>query len=262
MGIKRSLGHRLQRWPALHSRAVRVYFALKPIHLKELVVGTKAREKEWATRHLRESKGDDWGNGSSDWIKGYWDSRNQPHRPFLIEAISKFDPSSVLEIGCNCGPNLYLLGKKFPDVEIRGTDINPMAVQKGNEWLAQEGISNVKLSVGKADDLREFQDKTFDIVFTDAVLIYIGPDKIKKVVQEMLRVVGRALILVELHCFEPQRKDPNGIGLYHEGLWKRDYVALLKQFVPGEQICVTKIPEDIWPATNWRELGAIVEVVM
>jgi ubiquinone/menaquinone biosynthesis C-methylase UbiE len=265
MSIKTSLGHRLERWPALHSLAERICFALKPVHLKELIVGTKAREKEWATRHLHEGerRRDDWGNGSVDWIKDYWNSQNHSHRPFLIEKISTFSPvSSILEIGCNCGPNLYLLAKKFPDAEIRGIDINPMAVQKGNEWLAQEGISNVKLSVGKADDLGEFQHKSFDIVFTDAVLIYIGPDKIKKVIQEMLHVAHRALILLEWHCLEPQRRDPNGFGVYHHGSWKRDYVALLKQFVRAEQIRVTKIPEDIWPDKNWKTLGAIVEVVL
>jgi predicted O-methyltransferase YrrM len=263
MSIKTSLGHHLERWPALYSLVVRIYFALKFIHLKELVVGTKAREEEWATRHLRRNKRDDWGNRGGDWIKSYWNSQNHSHRPFLIEKISTFSPvSSILEIGCNCGPNLYLLAKKFPDAEIRGADINPVAVQKGNEWLAREGISNVKLSVGRADDLGEFQDRAFDIVFTDAVLIYIGPDKIKKVIQEMLHVTRRALILMEWHCFEPQCRDPNGLGVYHQGSRKRDYVALLKQFVRAEQIRVTKIPADIWPDKNWKTLGAIVEVVM
>jgi SAM-dependent methyltransferase len=260
MSIKTSLGHRLERWQALHDLVVRICFALKPVHLKELIVGTKAREKEWATRHLR--KGNDWGNEEGDWIKGYWDSRNHSHRNLLVERICKFSPSSVLEIGCNCGPNLHLLAKKLPNAEIRGIDINPKAVQKGNEWLAQEGISNVKLSVGKANDLGEFQDESFDIVFTDAVLIYIGPDKIKEVIEAMIRIARRALILMEWHRFEPQYKDPNGLGVYHHGSWKRDYIALLRQFVRAEQIRVTKIPEDIWPDKNWRTLGAIVEVVM
>jgi ubiquinone/menaquinone biosynthesis C-methylase UbiE len=265
MSIKASLGHYLERWPTLHCLVVRIYFALKPVHLKELIVGTKAREKEWATRHLREGerRRDDWGEGSGDWIKGYWNSQNHSHRPFLIEKISSFSPiSSILEIGCNCGPNLYLLAKKFPDAEIRGIDINPMAVQKGNEWLAQEGISNVKLLAGKADELEQFRDKSFDVVFTDAVLIYVGPDKIKEVMKGMIRIARRALILVEWHCFEPQHKDPNGSGVYHHGSWKRDYVALLNQFVRAEQIRVTRIPEDIWPDKNWETLGAVVEVVM
>ena len=262
--MKERLKRLLKRSPAIYHFAEKSYSTLS-LNLRRVrlgLLGTKTLEKEWAARHLRESKGDDWGNGSSDWIKGYWNSVNHPHRPFLIEAISRFNPSSILEIGCNCGPNLYLLAKKLPDADIRGIDINPEAIQKGNEWFAQEGITNVKLLAGKADELEQFQDKSFDIVFTDAVLIYVGPDKIQKVVHEMLHVACRALILVEWHCFEPYHKDPNGLGIYYAGNWKRNYVALFKQFVPEEQIHVTKITNDIWPEKNWKEVGATIQVVI
>ena len=89
--VKKRVALLLRRWPTLHNFMTRIYFALNPVHLMELLVGTKAREKKWATRHLhrRERRQDDWGTGSDDWIKGYWDSKNHPHRQFLIEAISK-----------------------------------------------------------------------------------------------------------------------------------------------------------------------------
>jgi ubiquinone/menaquinone biosynthesis C-methylase UbiE len=262
--VKKRVALLLKRWPTLYRSAANTYSALKPVHLMELLVGTRAREREWATRHLRkgERERDDWDKGSNDWIKGYWDSQNHPHRTFLIETIFKFNPSSILEIGCNCGPNLCLLARKFPDAVIIGIDINPIAVQKGNEWLSQEGFSNVKLLEGKADELRQFQDKSFDVVFTDAVLIYIGPDKIKNVMKEMIRITRKALILMEWHSFEPEKNDPYGLGVYHYGNRKRDYVALLKQFVSGEQIHITKITEDIWSDKNWKEVGAVIEVIM
>ncbi len=239
---------------------------MKPVHLMELKIGAKAWEKEWATRHLR--KGNDWNDTrhlseDDEWVMGYWNSQSHSHRPFLIEKISAFYPfSSILEIGCNCGPNLYLIARRFPDIEIRGIDINPRVIQKGSELFASEGISNVKLSVGKADELEQFQDKSFDILFTDAVLIYIGPDKIKKVIQEMLRITRRALILVEWHCFEPDRKGSPGLGVYYVGCWKRDYMALLRQFVPDGHISITKITGDIWAGEMWEETGAVIEVVM
>ena len=264
MELRKRLAHFLKRWPALYRFVEAVYFALKPVHLMELVVGTKAREKEWATRHR--SKVDDWNNRqhtseNDEWVIGYWDSRNHSHRPFLIQKISAFYPfCSILEIGCNCGPNLYLMAKRFPDLQLIGIDINLRAIERGSELFASESISNVKLSVGKADELEQFQDKSFDIVFTDAVLIYVGPDKIRKVIQEMLRVARRALILVERHCFKPG--DPLGRGVYRAGCWERNYVALLKQFVPEERISVTKINSDIWPDERWQQTGAIIEVVM
>ena len=263
--MKEQLKHLLEKMPALYRFITKgyTYSVLKFRYLKYLLSGTKAIEREWASRHLcKDKKRDDWGKGSNDWIKGYQDSQNHPHRTFLVETISKFNPSSILEIGCNCGPNLCLLAKKFPDAEIRGIDINPMAVQEGNEWLAQEGISSVKLLEGKADELGQFQDKSFDVVFTDAVLIYIGPDKIKDAMTEMIRITRKALILMEWHSFEPELKDPKGLGIYYQGSWKRDYVALLRNFIRAEQIRVTKITEDIWPDMNWKEVGAVIEVVV
>lgn len=154
-------------------------------------------DEEWATRHLDDGE---------DWIEGYWKSRDHPHRAFLLDKICEFSPiHSVLEIGCASGPNLYNIAKKFPDAEIRGIDVNPMAVQKGNEWFRQEGLSNVKLEVGKAQDLKRFPDKSFDVAFTDAVLIYVPPEEIRQVAREMLRI-GRVLVLNEWHIFTNGRR--------------------------------------------------------
>lgn len=264
MGVKQSLAERLKRWPLLFRLVEKVYFALKPVRIMEIVLGTGAREREWARRHLR--KGSNWSgrqqSGENDeWVMGYWDSRDHSHRPFLIEKIVAFAPlSRILEIGANCGPNLYLLAKKFPGVEMVGIDINPRAVEKGNELLAADAISNVKLLVAKADELGQFQDKSFDIVFTDAVLIYIGPDKIKMVVQDMLRVARRALIMVERQSLEFSRKDPYGLGVSHNDLWVRDYAALFKQFVPEKRITITRVTGDIWPDAGWQANGVFIEV--
>ena len=90
----------------------------------------------------------------------------------------------------------------------------------------------------------------------------IGPDKIKQVIEQMVRVTRQALILMERHCSQPQSKDPSGLGVYRYLSWERDYVALFKQFFPEEQIKVTNIPENVWPdGGRWQEVGAVIEVV-
>ena len=127
--------------------------------------------------------------------------------------------------------------------------------------MIKDGISNVKLICGKADELHQFRNKSFDIVFTDALLMCIGPDKIKKVISEMLRIARRALILVEWYC-ENHNMDPYGQGIYHFGNWKRNYVSLLKQFISKERIRLTKIPNKLWPVKNWQELGYLIEVII
>jgi len=256
--MKNRLKSFLKRWPKSYNFLRRGYSTLSTtLYMLEMrLLGTRLEERRWATRHLR--KGNDWGNEKNDWIKAYWDSRNHSHRSFLIARISKFSPSSILEIGSNCGPNLYILARKFPNAEMKGIDINSMAVQKGNEWFTQEKISNVKLFVGKADDLRQFPDKSFDVVFTDAVLIYIGPDKIKNAVKEMLRVTRKALVFLEWHGFN---SISNPLGVY-AGHWVREYTTLLKEFVPLGKIEVVKLPKDLWPDQNWQRWGAVIEVLM
>jgi len=262
--MKERLKHLLKKSPRLYSLVVKVYLytALKSRYLEERLLGTRITEKEWATRHLR--RGNDWNDtkhpGDDDeWVKSYWDSRDHSHRQFLLEHITKFSPvSSVLEIGCNCGPNLYLLARKFPDSQIVGIDINPEAVRKGNEWFAQEGIKNIRLLVGKADELGQFKDRSFDVVFTDAVLIYVGPDKIKEVVKGMLRITRRALIFFEWHSFGCA-SNPRGVYVGH---WMRDYVALLREFVAEESIHTIKMPEELWADKYWQKYGAIIEVTV
>lgn len=237
--------------------------------------------EEWAARHLHEEV----------WIENYWKSRNDPHRLFLLEKISKYSPiNSVLEIGCASGPNLYNIAKRFPDAEIRGIDINPAAVKKGNVWFRQEGIRNVKLEVGKAQGLKRFADKSFDIVLTDAVLIYISPNEVRKVVKEMLRI-GHILILNEWHIFnnllalfwsaycilKPKSRKVAPVqslkNLYYSlgresaslgrfaGHWIRNYGILFSEFVSEEKIFITKLPKKMWNDKGWQRWGAIVEVV-
>jgi ubiquinone/menaquinone biosynthesis C-methylase UbiE len=223
-------------------------------------------DKEWATRHVYDE----------NWIESYWKSRDHPHRTFLAEKIGKFSPiRSILEIGCASGPNLYNIARKFPDADLRGIDINPMAVKKGNEWFRQEGISNVKLEVGRVQELAQFADKIFDVVFTDAVLIYISPSEIEEVVKEVLRI-GRAVVLCEWQLFNMWSalllngyyclrlkseafKFKSASHGFFVGHWVRDYRILFKEFVPKENIRITKLPKEMWDDKGWQTWGAIIE---
>jgi precorrin-6B methylase 2 len=239
--------------------------------------------KEWADRHLREGE---------EWIESYWQSRDHPHRSFLIERISQFSPiHSILEIGCASGPNLYRVAKNFPEAEVKGIDVSSIAVQKGNEWFKREGILNVRLELGKAQELERFRDKSFDVVFTDAVLIYIPPDEIRQVAKEMLRI-SRVVVLNEWHLFNKWRaflvneycyfklklggrllskqktRDsdcyliPRSSSLgYFVGHWIRDYGALFKEFVPREKIRIIRPPKELWGDKNWQRWSAVIEVI-
>jgi len=199
---------------------------------------TEVDEKYW-----RERSGDDtntdW-NEQGNWIEGYWKSQNHSHRKELMEVISEL-PSfeSVLEVGSNCGPNLQLIRRSFPEVATAGLDINAAAILEGVRKLEDS-----LFVVGKADAL-PFKDKTFDIVLTDAVLIYIPPDKITNVIGELGRVARKALVLVEWHSDRA-----NDLGEF-DAHWTRNYKKLF------DDVALHKIKS--WPDCMWQKYGYIIQ---
>ena len=156
------------------------------------IFGTKIDELYWKFRHIFDKK----------WAESYIskESINHPHRKFLIDIISNYFPfESVLEIGCASGPNLYLLAKKFPKTKFYGIDISEKAIETGRDYFKKERIENVFLESGRAEDLKKFPDKSINLIFTDATLIYEGPDKIESIIKEMIRVAKKSIILCEQH---------------------------------------------------------------
>ena len=231
----------LKRWPALYRLAQTQLWKIRKLRERRLGLPMgEFAEAWWAERHQREGR---------DWVMSYWDTRNDPHRVLLLKELEGFSPfTSVLEVGANCGPNLYVIAKKFPNIVVRGIDINPTAVEMGNALLNKEGIRNAKIFTGPAGDLSQFADKSFDIVFTNAVLVHVGSDKIEEVIREMLRVAKKALVLIERH--RELAADPRGLGVRAEYTypcdWDRNYRALLRRFIPENNISLYKVPKEIW----------------
>ena len=152
--------------------------------LANKIAGTKVDELYWRFRHFIDRS----------WAESYIskESINHPHRKLLVDKISAYYPfDNVLEIGCASGPNLYLLANKFPNAKLYGIDISERAIKIGKEFFKKENMRNVSLDSGKADDLKKFKDKSIDIIFTDATLIYEGLDKIDLAIREMLRVAKK-----------------------------------------------------------------------
>ena len=225
------------------------FFYWKIFSLRNNILGTKVEERRWSRRKVEEIK------------KGF-SNLNHPHRNFLVEEIKTLYPfSDVLEVGCGYGANLYLLSQKFPQVKFTGIDINFLSIQEGSKWLLQEGIFNIHLFTSKADELKQFKDKTFDIVFTDALLMYIGADKINRVLQEMFRISRKTLFFLE-QDYRHNPEDPYGLGIYRFGHWERHYLDLLKQFTSEKQIQVTGIPYNVWPGKDWSKRGRLIRVIL
>lgn len=196
-------------------------------------------ENYWINRPINDLNSD-W-KGPGGWIEGYWESWQHPHRQLIINAIRLLWPvAGILEIGCASGPNLRRLKEEFPETQLAGVDVNENAIR----W-ARERMAGPILKVSKATEL-PFEDKSFDIVLADAVLIYVPPKDIKKVISEMDRVARKAIILCE---WDAKAK----LGKIVDDHWARDYKALLED--GGFLVEKYKLTSQDWPAEKWERNG-------
>jgi SAM-dependent methyltransferase len=117
-----------------------------------------------------------------------------------LEALgvdAKKEISSALEIGCSLGYQLrYLETDLTPSAtELIGIDIDGRAISEGKRFFKKVG-SKVKLIRGDMMDLAGLIGrKSFDLVFSTGVLMYLRQNEAARVVESMLR---RGRIVVAL----------------------------------------------------------------
>ena len=179
-----------------------------------------------------------WRNRRANWIEAYWKTQDHPHRDSLMEVLKEIEFDSVLEVGCNCAPNLQRIKKEFQGVKLAGIDINEQSIK-----CARKTLPEATLATNEASKL-PFRDKSYDLVITDAVLIYINPREIKKVRDEMLRVARKAIVMVE---WQADKEDKIFVH------WRRDYRKLFE----GYKIEMRQITN--W-TEKWNKLGKIITV--
>lgn len=187
-------------------------------------------------------------------------------RATLIEAIAEHAPfNNILEVGCAYGQNFRILSQMYPNVKITGIDSSQECVEYGAKLIEDEKIGNIEFICADSVNLSQFPDRSFDLVFTCASLLYVNRAKIGQVIKEMLRVSRGTLVFLELHHENPYH-DYQAAGVYilrEVGLssfWVRDYVKLLSLFVPESSIKLKKIQSPIWIGEPWGLCGYCIIV--
>jgi len=198
----------------------------------------------WKNRKIDDERRD-WQGNSKTWLQGYWDSAFHCHRNQLIKELSKLKFNSLLEIGCNVGANISRIRSEFniEDNDLAGIDINEDAIQ-----FAQKKMPDVLFRIGNILERLPFENKSYDIVLADAVLMYVEPEKIDFVLDEMNRVAKKAIIL----CDWDKEENGERIKDFH---WCYNYKFLLEKF--GFKVNKIKITK--WPTKsgNWERNGWI-----
>lgn len=237
MAIKRALA----RYPALYLLLRDIWYRLRAF-IECRVLGTHFQEWIWRSRHLYRR----------NWAQGYLETVGHPHREQIVEAVLSFAPvSSVLEVGCASGANLVCLRRRLPQAMLHGIDINRQAIAVAKQHFNNQGDELVRFGVGRADRLAGVADASIDVVLTDAVLMFLAPDRIRAVLSELTRVARRGIVLNEYHCVGETS------GRFDGGRWVYDLVALLREQLPHADISACK---SAFTGGGWDVYGALIKV--
>lgn len=210
--------------------------------LERGVIGTRLQEWVWRNRHLCRK----------NWAQGYLETVDHPHRSQIVDAVFSFAPvQSVLEVGCASGANLVCLRERMPGVSLTGVDINRKAIAVARNHFAGLGDSQVRFLVGQADRLSGVADASMDVVLTDAVLMFIAPDRIRDVLAELGRVCRKGLVFNEYHCAGEVG------GRFDGGRWVYDLAVLIGQQFPQARIQMKK---SAFVGGAWDVYGRLIEV--
>lgn len=180
----------------------------------------------------------------------YWNTVNQPQRSWLVDAVAAVGGAeSLLELGCQAGPNLRALRRASRGMVLHGIDINAPALEQGRRLIRAEGLRGIHLYHGTVPDaLQTWADQSVDVVATVYCLAYIGPDRFAETLTHALRIARRAVILIE--PFATKTNPPEQVTVegstYVE--WRHDYLGTISDVLdsgaPGlpDQVRLAIVP--------------------
>lgn len=172
----------------------------------------------WKTRDEQQSS-----------AEGFWNQREHPARVAIGEEIAKLEGSSLLEVGCHAGPNLWAAAQRKKFDKIAGTELSPTILRYAIETLPERLGQTIHLYEASAERL-PFRDGEFDTTLLSVVLCCIGPEEIQKSLDEVLRVTRRWIVIAEPHDDNPTHGTPLGSPDYYTNTtyWIRNYDVLLE----------------------------------
>lgn len=174
--------------------------------------------------------GDWWaksrGAGAASWVQDYQGSVKRHDRTALVEILKGLEVSTLLEVGCHCGPTLVRFAQELPDLKMIGVDVNTEAITAGRAWVAAQGLSSrIQLNAGRVPEMTaSVPTGSCDVVLSCYALAYIAPADLDAVLYEMGRIASKAVILAEPMTFDGAvAKGEQRLSGYRE--WIHDYVS-------------------------------------
>jgi 2-polyprenyl-3-methyl-5-hydroxy-6-metoxy-1,4-benzoquinol methylase len=106
----------------------------------------------------------------------------------LFKAIALPKDASIIELGCGSGRNLLIL-KEMGYTNLKGVDFSETQVAFCRDLGLDVSLMDIS-ALG-------YPDRSFDLVFTNSVLLHVPPSRIEKVMRETVRVAKNIVALRE-----------------------------------------------------------------
>lgn len=118
--------------------------------------------------------------------------------------------SRVLEAGCGIGAQTVILARNSPGARITSVDISKDSIQRAEEKIRQEGITNVTFQQGDIFQLA-FRPASFDHIFVCFVLEHLAePQRALEQLRPLLKEGGTLTVIEGDHgstFFHPENPD-------------------------------------------------------
>lgn len=147
--------------------------------------------------------------------------------PFFRKIIQLAMPTSVLEVGCNCGQNLRAINHCDNIIDLAGCDVNESAIETTKKLFP---LANIELCPAAdiydrftIDMVKTMDRRGYSLVMTAGLLIHIPPEELQTVMQAIVEVADDYVLAIEYDNNKEEEINYRG----HEGkLWKRPYSSL------------------------------------
>lgn len=144
----------------------------------------------------------------------------------IVEKYLSLETKNVLELGTGRGINGGYLAKKHPNINFIGIDLPgghiDYAFKKAKE------IKNFEVKKGDFNDLSDFPDKQFDLVFVVEAICYATDNK--RVFKEVKRVLKDKGIFIAIDAFADKRNPTDDEKLIKKLIEKGMAVPSFTQF--------------------------------
>jgi spore coat polysaccharide biosynthesis protein SpsF len=135
---------------------------------------------------------------------------------FFSKAFAKAGKiNSCLEFGANIGMNLKALKLLYPNIELRGIEINKQASEQLANLIGSGNVYN--------SSIFDFDvEIKSDITLIKGVLIHINPDMLKLVYQKLYEASSKYILIAEYYNPSPVTIKYRG---HEDRLFKRDFAG-------------------------------------